>query len=44
MKSKLVTSYYAYHNGEPFWGQPNRERFHWETYELEKGIYSFWKK
>jgi len=24
--------------------QPNRDRFHWETYELEKGLYSFWKK
>ena len=24
--------------------QPNRERFVWENYELEKGIYSFWKK
>ena len=23
--------------------QPNRERFVWENYELEKGIYSFWK-
>lgn len=23
--------------------QPKRDRFHWETYELEKGIYSFWK-
>ena len=23
--------------------QPNRERFIWENYELEKGIYSFWK-
>jgi UDP-glucose 4-epimerase len=23
--------------------QPNRERFHWGNYELEKGIYSFWK-
>ena len=22
---------------------PNRERFVWEKYELEKGIYSFWK-
>jgi hypothetical protein len=32
MKSKLVTSYYAYHNGEPFWGQPNRER--WYKYSL----------
>ena len=24
--------------------QPNRERFVWDEYELEKGIYSFWKK
>jgi UDP-glucose 4-epimerase len=24
--------------------QPNRNRFVWENYELEKGIYSFWKK
>jgi UDP-glucose 4-epimerase len=24
--------------------QPNRKRFVWENYELEKGIYSFWKK
>jgi len=24
--------------------QPMRERFVWENYELEKGIYSFWKK
>jgi len=24
--------------------QPKRERFIWEDYELEKGIYSFWKK
>ena len=23
--------------------QPNRERFVWENYEIEKGIYSFWK-
>lgn len=23
--------------------QPNRERFVWPTYELEKGIYQFWK-
>ena len=23
--------------------QPNRERFHWGNYELEKGIYKFWK-
>ena len=24
--------------------QPNRERFVWPSYELDKGIYSFWKK
>jgi UDP-glucose 4-epimerase len=24
--------------------QPNRERFVWDSYELDKGIYSFWKK
>jgi UDP-glucose 4-epimerase len=24
--------------------QPNRERFVWENYEVDKGIYSFWKK
>lgn len=24
--------------------QPNRNRFVWDNYELEKGIYSFWKK
>ena len=24
--------------------QPMRERFIWENYEIEKGIYSFWKK
>jgi UDP-glucose 4-epimerase len=24
--------------------QPNRERFEWEEYELDKGIYNFWKK
>lgn len=23
--------------------QPNRERFVWDNYEIEKGIYSFWK-
>jgi len=23
--------------------QPMRERFVWKDYELEKGIYSFWK-
>ena len=24
--------------------QPKRDRFEWDQYELEKGIYSFWKK
>lgn len=24
--------------------QPNREQFIWESYELDKGIYSFWRK
>jgi len=24
--------------------QPKRDRFVWPSYELEKGIYSFWKK
>jgi UDP-glucose 4-epimerase len=24
--------------------QPNRERFEWSNYEIEKGIYSYWKK
>jgi UDP-glucose 4-epimerase len=24
--------------------QPKREQFVWSSYELEKGIYSFWKK
>jgi UDP-glucose 4-epimerase len=24
--------------------QPKRDRFHWGEYEIEKGIYSFWKK
>jgi UDP-glucose 4-epimerase len=24
--------------------QPKREQFIWDNYELEKGIYSFWKK
>lgn len=24
-------------------GQPKRERFHWDKYEVEKGIYSYWK-
>ena len=23
--------------------QPMRERFVWDEYELEKGLYSFWK-
>lgn len=32
MKTKLVTSYYPFHTGEPFWGQLNRER--WYKYSL----------
>ena len=24
--------------------QPKRDRFVWPSYELDKGIYSFWKK
>ena len=24
--------------------QPNRKRFVWDNYEVDKGIYSFWKK
>lgn len=28
MKTKLVTSYYPYHSGEPFWGQGNRENWY----------------
>ena len=24
--------------------QPQRDRFHWGNYEIEKGIYKFWKK
>jgi UDP-glucose 4-epimerase len=24
--------------------QPKRDRFVWGEYEIEKGIYSFWKK
>jgi UDP-glucose 4-epimerase len=24
--------------------QPMREQFIWENYELDKGIYSFWRK
>ena len=24
--------------------QPKRDRFHWDKYELDNGIYSFWKK
>jgi UDP-glucose 4-epimerase len=24
--------------------QPKRDRFVWENYELDNGIYSFWKK
>jgi UDP-glucose 4-epimerase len=24
--------------------QPKKEQFIWEEYEIDKGIYSFWKK
>jgi UDP-glucose 4-epimerase len=24
--------------------QPHRDRFHWGNYEIEKGVYKFWKK
>jgi UDP-glucose 4-epimerase len=24
--------------------QPMRDRFVWDNYEIDKGIYSFWKK
>ena len=24
--------------------QPQRDRFHWGNYEIEKGIYNYWKK
>ena len=32
MKNKLVTSYYGFHDGPPFWGQLNRDR--WYKYSL----------
>ena len=32
MKTKLVTSYYAFHGGEPFWGQMHRDQ--WYKYSL----------
>jgi hypothetical protein len=32
MKTKLVTSYYGLHDGPPFWGQLNRDR--WYKYSL----------
>jgi hypothetical protein len=32
MKNKIVTSYYPFHNGEPYWGQLNRDR--WYKYSL----------
>lgn len=32
MKTKLVTSYYPFHAGAPFWGQVNRDR--WYKYSL----------
>jgi len=32
MKTKIVTSYYPFHNGEPYWGQFHRDR--WYKYSL----------
>ncbi len=32
MKTKIVTSYYGFHDGPPFWGQLNRDR--WYKYSL----------
>ena len=32
MRTKLVTSYYAYHQGPPIWGQMSRER--WYKYSI----------
>jgi hypothetical protein len=32
MKTKIVTSYYPFHHGEPYWGQLNRDR--WYKYSL----------
>lgn len=32
MKTKLVTSYYPFHNGEPYWGTLNRDK--WYKYSL----------
>jgi len=32
MRTKLVTSYYPFHSGEPYWGQVNRDR--WYKYSL----------
>lgn len=51
LKSMKLLGYYdktSLHDGlSQMWEwakkQPKRDRFHWGTYELEKGIYSFWK-
>ena len=51
LKSMQLLGYYdktSLHDGlSQMWEwakkQPKRDRFHWGTYELEKGIYSFWK-
>ena len=32
METRIVTSYYPFHNGEPYWGQLNRDR--WYKYSL----------
>lgn len=32
MKNKIITSYYAFHSGPPFWGQANRDR--WYKYSI----------
>jgi UDP-glucose 4-epimerase len=52
IKSMRLLGYYdktSLHDGlKQMWDwaqkQPNRDRFHWGNYEIEKGIYSFWKK
>jgi UDP-glucose 4-epimerase len=51
-KSVLLLDYKditSLHNGlEIMWqwakNQPKREQFVWDSYEIEKGIYTFWKK
>ena len=32
MNNKIITSYYAFHSGPPFWGQANRDR--WYKYSI----------